>query len=76
MLPAYTKNQYPVFNLGLEFFTATKQFDRMTEDAPEKDQKTRSEKARSADKQARLSEALRANLRRRKDQARVRKQSD
>ena len=50
--------------------------------APMSDQEKKSgqsqgpEKAKSAEKQARLSEALRANLRRRKEQARERKQDD
>lgn len=44
----------------------------MNDKKPAKATKTTPDKAKSAEKQARLSEALRANLRRRKEQARGR----
>lgn len=48
----------------------------MTDTASKSADKNTPEKAKSDEKQARLSQALRANLRRRKDQARVRKQPE
>lgn len=74
MLPFvfYTHSRYS----GLEIPCDFAHFAPMSDQEKKSGQSQRPDKAKSAEKQARLSEALRANLRRRKEQARERKQDD
>lgn len=55
-------------NFTLEFFAHSAQFSTMSKPENKTSAKAPDEKAKSAEKQARLSEALRANLRRRNQQ--------
>ena len=77
MLPVHAFTFYHRPNhSGLEISRDFAHFAPMSDQEKKSGQFQGPEKAKSAEKQARLSEALRANLRRRKEQARERKQHD